>query len=314
MVELYIHVGEAKHFLAWELPEFRKYFNIVEKPDENALLLAFGPDVLEEAAQLPAKARFAVLFPGFNCNPLHNIELRNKQIKIIRQFYTRIFINRGPLEKAYADVDKITLYPFSIDIKKVSFKKYRHQVNSMIHVSSNSPQKDWQRSEDVMRQVGLPYEVFPPRDADKMQIYLEKENKHTYFDRIFSRKKKTLPYGYLSHAATISKYQEYDAFVHIASDIHHELYLDGMYTASLIEAGLTGAIIFWHDTYDVGGYLETVFEVSSDPRVAAQEINSILRNLDVKEWSKRTRAEMLKTFNPQISVRIRAEEMLRLIE
>lgn len=315
MEKLYIHVGQAGHFLTWELPEFKKYFEIVEKPSDDTILLSFGPDVLEEAATLPAKARFAVLFPGFNCNPLHNEELRKKQERIIKKSFTRIFINKGPLQKAYKNLDNVCLYPFSVDIKKVAFKRYRSKIKSFIHVSSNSPQKDWERSEDVMKRIGLPYEVFPPRDSEVMQEYIENDNRQSIFQRMFNTKQnKELPYGYLKHSTTIKKYQEYDAFVHIASDIKHEKYLDGMYTASLIEAGLTGSIIFWHDTYGVGGYLESVFEVSSDPEVAAREIKDIIKTLNVREWSKKTRKEMKEVFNPENSVRIRAEEMLKLVQ
>lgn len=314
MQKLYIHVGQAGHFLTWEIPEFAKYFNIVDKPKNDTILLSFGPDVLEEASKLPAKARFAVLFPGFNCNPLHNKKLREEQIKIIKKSYKRIFINRGPLQKAYDSLDCVTIYPFSIDSKKVTFKRYRTQIKSLIHVSSNSPQKDWERSEDIMKRIGLPYEVFPPRDSNTMQLYLEKDNRIKLVDRFLKRGlKKALPYGYLRHSTTIKKYQTYDAFVHIASDIKHDKYLDGMYTASLIEAGLTGAIIFWHDTYNVGGYLDSVFNVSSDPDTAAKEIQEIIKTLDVREWSKKTRNEMKEVFNPENSVRIRAEEMLRLV-
>lgn len=309
--KLYIHVGQATHFLKWEIPEYKKYFKLVDAPGLDTILLSFGPDVLDAAADLPALARFAVLFPGFNHNPLHDLELRRRQIKIIKKHFTKVFINRGPLEIAYKNVDNVEFYPFSVDIKKVRFKRYRTQLRNLIHVSSNSPQKDWERSEAVMRETQLPYEVFPPRNDTDMSRYMDYDdrmnNKHGL---AFWRKRKELPWGYLSHELTIKKYNEYDAFVHVAKDVRHPKYLDGMYTASLIEAGLTGALIFWHDSYGVGGYLKSVFEVSSDPVRAAAQIKEVASSVNIEEHSKETRKEMLETFNPKSSVKCRADLIL----
>ena len=112
---LYIHVGQATHFLRWEIPEFAKYFTIVDKPDDTTVLLSFGPDVLEEASALPALKRFATLFPGFGHNPTHNLERRKAHHALIKKF-DGVFINPGPLEIAYKGLKNISLYPFSVDI------------------------------------------------------------------------------------------------------------------------------------------------------------------------------------------------------
>jgi hypothetical protein len=108
----------------------------------------------------------------------------------------------------------------------------------------------------------------------------------------------------------IKKYQQYDGFVHVARDIKHPQLIDGKYTASLIEAGVTGAILFWHDTLQLGNSLETVFSLPLNEKSAAAEIMSIRNSLDVRKHSQRTREEMLDTFNVQKSVRIRAERIL----
>ena len=60
--KLSFFTDQATHFLRWEVPYFRKHFDVVSYPGQDVILLAFGPDVLETAARLPALRRVAVLF------------------------------------------------------------------------------------------------------------------------------------------------------------------------------------------------------------------------------------------------------------
>lgn len=307
---LYIHVGQATHFLRWEIPEFAKYFTIVDKPDDTTVLLSFGPDVLEEASALPALKRFATLFPGFGHNPTHNLERRKAHHALIKKF-DGIFINPGPLEIAYKGLENISLYPFSVDIDLIKFKSNRKRINSLVHVSNDGAQKDWQRSEEVMRLTGLKYEVYPPREHEFYQSAVRRNERANKLRKLAGiAQKQYLPYGYVNHEKVIKKYQQYDGFVHVASDVKHPDLLDGKYTASLIEAGLTGAILFWHDTFSLGNGLETVFNLSVEPKEAARQILEIKNSIDVEAHSKRTRQEMIETFNPQDSVLIRAKVIL----
>lgn len=312
---LYIHVRQATHFLKWELSEFEKYFKLVDLPSEETILLSFGPDVLEEASTLPASTRFAVLFPGFRHNPLHNLDNRKLHIRLINEKFNKVFINPGPLEIAYKSLKNIELYPFSVDPGLVKCKTYRRHINSLLHVSSNSPQKDWRRSEQIMKNTKLKYEVYPPRNPHFFEVIQRNNVRKNNVRKIIGLKEKIyLPLGYVNHKTVIKKYQQYDAFVHVAKDIKDPNDgIDGKYTAAFIEAGLTGAILFWHDTYGVGNGLETVFEIPLDPELAAQKILEIRSNLNVLEHSKKTSKEMMRTFNPENSVKIRAQKILESI-
>lgn len=287
--KLYIHTGRATHFLRWELKEFKRHFQLVDEPSINAALLCFGPDVLREASHLPARKRFAVLFPGFGHNPLYNDDLLPSQLKLIEQKYEHVFINKGPLELAYKDLspEKISLYPFSVDISLLGKCKPRTSLQSIIHISNDAPQKDWQRSERIMKKTGLRFEVFPPRNNKKSE--------------------------YVDHQDVIRKYKDYDSFIHVAKDIHDRVHIDGKYTASLIEAGATGAILFWHDTFGLGNDLKTVFELPLDETAAAERIKEVSHNLNVRKHSKRTMREMRKTFNPKRSVAMRARKIKSLL-
>lgn len=311
--KLYIHCNQASHFVKWEIAEFARYFEIIDSPSENTTLMGFGPDVLEESLKLPAQNRFIVLFPGFGHNPLHDKKRREQHRSLIKK-YDGVFINPGPLEIAYAGLKNIHFYPFSIDDKLIGFKRYRKSINSLLHVSSPSPQKDWERSESIMKKTGLSYDVFPPRDNKILQRRVRiNEWKNKIRTSVGVSPKNYLPYGYFSHKETIAQYNSHDAFVHVARDVEDPLYIDGKYTASLIEAGLTGAILFWHDTYGTKNTLGTVFELPLDPSEAAKRIMEVRSTINVYEHSRKTRQEMLDTFGLEKSVRIRADVMLSIL-
>jgi len=314
--KLYIHTGRATHFLSWEIPEFKRHFILVRQPHKDVPLLCFGPDVLREASLLPASKKFAVLFPGFGHNPLYNKELLESQTKIITQKYDHVFINKGPLQIAYKDLpeDKISIYPFSIDTTLFKESRIRSEVKTLLHVSNDAPQKDWKRSEEIMRRTGLSYDVYPPRIENVGEDRVRREAIVNKLRRLWGQKiKQSLPVGYVSHEDVIEKYYNHDGFVHVAQDIHSRVHIDGKYTASFIEAGMSGAILFWHDTFNLGNDLKTVFELPLDPEEAAKRILDIVDGLNVKEHSLATRNEMLETFNPEASVRVRAEKIKSLL-
>lgn len=138
---LTLHVKGATHFLSWELPYFQRYFNVVNAPDATSILFSFGPDVLESGAFLPAKIRVALLFPGFGYSPYHNLIHRFGMRQIIDEYYDLVFVNPGPIYEAFKDCPKLRLCPFSIDVSKVEIRRCRKELNSLLHVSANYPQK-----------------------------------------------------------------------------------------------------------------------------------------------------------------------------
>lgn len=314
--KLFIHVGEAGHFLSWERPIFSKFFDLVDAPSSEAVLLAFGPDVIESGAHLPALARVGYILPGFGYNPVYNLPLRSRMREIAGKHYGKIFINPGPLELAYGDMDNVVLCPFGICADVIGFAGYRSSLNSLLHVSHDSPQKDWQRSRRVMQLTGLEYEVFPPRKTwiEKRAIkYKRRCNKIS--TRLIKRPvfEGFEDSGYVSHQQIVEKYQSHDAFVHVAKDVKSPIYIDGKYTAALLEAGMTGAILFWHDTFSLGNGFETIFSLPLDPRLAAEEILNIRQSLNVRLHSQRTREEMLAKVSADVSVAFRCEKILSLI-
>ena len=306
--KLSVFTGQATHFLRWEVPYFRKHFDVVSHPGHDVVLLAFGPDVLETAARLPALRRVATLFPGFGCNPYHNLEYRAKALSAIESSYDLVFVNPGPLAEAYKSSEKVITCNFTIDTKMIKCKKLRKSIDSLIHVSADYPQKDWQRSELIMKLTSLPYAVLPPRSSTDYSYLTSMERRLNRYIRALGLTSpfRTMPAGYVPHSVVAKKYQQYDGFVHVAEEIPDAIYLDGKYTASLLEAGVTGAILFWHDTLGLGNDLETVFDLPVDPEAAASQILEIRRSLNVEQHSRMTRDEILEKYDPARSIEFRA--------
>lgn len=311
---LYIHVKEATHFLSWELPLWAEHFDLVPAPGPDVHVVAFGPDVIFEASEMPARARFAVLFPGFGLNPVHNHPLRHRQLETLSSRYSEAFINRGPLEIAYRELDNIRIFPFSVDTGRIPFRP-RTRLDSVLHASADFPQKDVARNVAVLRATGLPFEVFPPRPR---KFFGENPLGRRLDDAghaatAFARGKWQRFTGgighpaYRSHEELIRRYLAHDAFVHVAADIGHPLYLDGKYTATLAEAALSGALIFWHDTFGLGNQFSTVFDVPKDPAAAAAEIRAARTGIDIETHSRATREEFLFAFDPRRSLVARAD-------
>jgi hypothetical protein len=313
--KLSFFTGQAAHFLRWEVPYFRKRFDLVSYPGHDVILLAFGPDVLETATRLPALRRLAMLFPGFGCNPYHNLEYRAKALSIIESFYDLVFVNPGRLAEAYKSSDKVMPCNFSIDTKMIKCARLRKSINSLIHVSADYPQKDWQRSELVMKMTSLPYEVFPPRSSTGWSFMARVKKRLNWCSRALGWPVpfRTMPAGYVPHSVVAKKYQQYDGFVHVAAEIPHAVCIDGKYTAALLQAGVTGAILFWHDTLGLGNDLETVFDLSVDPTAAASQILEIRSGLNVVRHSRMTRDEILEKHDPARAVEFRAIKMKELL-
>lgn len=307
--KLHIHCGLATHFLRWEMPHWDREFELVAEPSEEADLLCFGPDAIWEAANLPARRRIAYLFPGFSCNPVHNKRLRHETLEALESAFHLVLINPGPLQLTYGHLPQVRLCPFSIDTSIVRPRRFRTEINRLIHISNDCPQKDHARSMRVMHLTGLARELFPPRDADYVDPF---ELDRMYINRHLADsgqdvQLQVMPPGYVPHRRIIEKYHENDGFVHIAGEIHDPMFLDGKYTATLLEAGLTGAILFWHDTFSLGNDFETIFALPKEPGLAAKKLLEIRGHLDVEAHSRSTSEEILDRCDPVRSVAIRSE-------
>lgn len=309
---LHIHVGAARHFLAWELPHFEHYFTLVDRPSHSVPVMVFGPDVITSGSELPSSKRFLVQYPGFGHNPLHDQSVREADLKLIDERYDLVFVNPGPLEIAYAASDRTRIFPVSINVGLIGRSRLRprERLDSLLHVSSRTAQKDWQRSASIMKKSGLVHEVFPPiDDTVRLEMGLRSHRRAALARRIGIRLD-VMPLGYVSHVETIAKYRAYDGFVHVARDVRHPTMIDGKYTAALMEAAATGAITFWHDTLSLGNDFETIFDVPEGTDAAAEFIAETRDSINIHRHSADTAAEMREKADPARSVRVRAEQML----
>jgi len=310
-IKLYIHAVQATHFLRWEIPYFKKYFEMVERPQQDAVLFAFGADALATGANLPARIRAVLLLPGFGYHPYHDLIQRYEMQCIVDKHYDIVFANPGPIAEAFKNHPKLRICPLSIDTDNITMYRFRKSINSLIHISADSPQKDWKRSRDTMKLTGLKYEVFPPRN-NNLVYHATRWIRGKLSERNLIHVSPLFQAGYVEHNKVIKKYLQYDGFVHIAGETPPVA--DGKYTATLLEAGLTGSILFWHDTLGLGNDFETIFSLPKDPRTAANEILNIRKSIDVEAHSRRTVEEIREKASPDKSVRLRFELISEMIE
>lgn len=116
------------------------------------------------------------------------------------------------------------LFPVSIEVDLIAPSKneYRTRLDSLVHGSSRTAQKDWERSASAMKKTALASEVFPPTDVSVLlQKHRRAHRRAAVLRAVGLRAQNPLPLGYAGHAETIAKYREHDGFVHVAQDARH---------------------------------------------------------------------------------------------
>lgn len=305
--KLHLVVKGATHFLNYELPYFRRYFEIVPQPGPDVIVFAYGPDAFDIPPTLPARLRVAYVLPGFALSPLYDEARRAHLLQTIESGYDLVFTNPGPIHEALKSSPKVVTHLFAAKVSIADAFRPRTAINSLVHISGEQPQKDSARSQQVMQQTGLRHEVFPPRKA-----YTPLQRRMFRFRRWLRAHNLPAPLflhpSYVRHSTVVRKYREYDGFVHVAGEVPP--YSDGKYTATLLEAGLTGAILFWHDTLGLGNDFETIFDLPLDPSAAAACILEIRDSLDVARHSRQTRDEIRAKCDPDAITRFRYEQIV----
>lgn len=308
--KLHLIVRGATHFLNYERPYFEKYFDLVSRPGPDTIIFAYGPDAFDVPPTLPARLRVAYVLPGFAVSPLYDEARRTHLLDTIETSYDLVFTNPGPIYEALKSSPKVITHLFAAKVSIADRFRARTAINTLIHVSGEQPQKDSARSKEIMALTGLPHELYPPRHP-----YTARDKRMHRFRRWLQRHELPAPLflhpNYVRHATVINKYLEYDGFVHVAGEVPP--YSDGKYTASFLEAGLTGAILFWHDTLGLGNDFETVFDLPLDPPAAARRILEIRNSINVEQHSRATSEEIREKADPEKVTRFRYEKIMELL-
>lgn len=305
--KLHLVVRGATHFLNYERPYFEKYFDLVSQPGPDTVVFGYGPDAFDIPPTLPARLRVAYVLPGYGPSPLYDEDRRAHLLDVIERSYDLVFANPGPIDEALKSSPKVVTHLFAVKADIARHFRPRATLDSLVHISGEQPQKDSGRNAEIMDLTGLRHELFPPRTAyTPMQQRMHRLRK--WLQRHHLPSPLFLHPNYVRHSKVIRKYLEYDGFVHIAREVPP--YSDGKYTASFLEAGLTGAILFWHDTLGLGNDLETVFDLPLDPPAAARRILEIRDSLDVPAHSRRTSEEIRTKFDPEAITRFRYEQIV----
>ena len=267
--KLYIRIVACEYWLSWVTPELAKLFDIVDEPSPDVAMLAYGQDSAQEAlrSKVPSRVRVATFLPGitWHPNPVEDAE-SNKVCRYVARQYDVLFVNPGPLELAFADMAncKVILPSYDVDIR---FRR-RMDIGYLLHAGVPTPQKNRVRNIEIMRKTGLDWDV-QPRSTNR------------------------LPRRELVH-----RYLAADAVIQVSRKTGLREYLEGKYTACMMEAGATGAILFWHDVWGLGSDFDCIVPIPNTSKEAAAVILETAEG-DVEALSAATSAEIRKKCHPR---------------
>jgi hypothetical protein len=278
-------VGQIENFhFSWMNDEFRKHFReviVTSNPwfpaNEDDVLLVNA--CLGSFYNLACKRKFGILLPGFGFHPYKRPEQFN-EMKPVFAKYDAIFCDEAPVGEAVKrdgtckNFHYVPICANSCDFKKT---RKREKFRKIIQVASHGAEKGRDVSKQAMKL--LPYECeLIPRDNE------------SYFQR--------------SQEQMIASYQEADGFLHPGRvGPAPGYFVDAKYTVSLIEAALSGCIIFWHDAMNHGNSMETVFEVSLDPKEIADKIQQVVGSIDLDAHSTKTANEFRDKYSTENNVK-----------
>jgi hypothetical protein len=285
-------IGQIENFhFSWMNDEFRKYFREVIVTS-TPYCPAREDDVLMVNAcmgsfqDFPCKRKFGILLPGFSFHPFKRPE-QFSEMKPMFVKYDAIFCDEAPVGAAVKrDGTCKNFHYVPISANSYDFKKTRKRdkFRKIIQVASHGPEKGRDVSKQAMMLMPYKWELIPGDTED-------------YFQR--------------SQAQMIATYQEADGFLHPGKvGPAPGYFVDGKYTVSLIEAGLSGCIIFWHDAMGHGNSMETVFEVSLNPREIAARVQEVVGSIDLDAHSTKTAEEFRNKYSVENTVKKMMDIML----
>lgn len=284
------------HFNKWEKHLFKKYFREVvyhSLEDDPKCEVIKKDDVLFVYAMITlynhvkCDNKFGIFYPGFGFNPFKN---REKALKSGYLFdkYDAIFMNEGPIWETFKQFPNAILVQYSCDPNIFKKTRQRDTFKKIIQVAGKiGPFKGRHISTEVFKL--LPYESeLVPADSD--------------------------PVMYIPWERLPEIYQNADGF--LSPNLigpPPEYQIDAKYQVSLIEAGMSGCIIFWHDCMGLGNSMETVFEIPSDPAGISQKIQEVVGSIDLEKHSALTAQEFYEKGNMHDATKYKVDIMKKFL-
>jgi len=267
---LIIAQREGFHF-SWMNSAFRDYYREVvvisdaaypAREDDVLLVNAF----LGDFRHLKCCQKFGILYPGFGFHPYKRPE-QFQEMKVLFSEYDAIFCNDGPVWEAVkrdGTCRHFHLVPFCANSHDFKKTRKRDKFRRIIQVAARYEYKGRHVSKQAMEMMPYEWELIPEEDGE----------------------------WYVPYESLPALYQGADGFIHpnmIGSP--PGCYIDGKYSASTCEAGLSGCIIFWHDAMNLGNDMETVFEISLDPKEISEKVQDVVSSIDLDRHSDKTAEE-----------------------
>jgi hypothetical protein len=271
--------------------EFRKYFREVVVTS-NPWHPAVDDDVLLVNACLGSffnvtcKRKFGILLPGFGFHPYKRPE-QVVEMKWVFEKYDAVFCDEAPVGEAIkreGTCKNFHYVPISVNSNVFKKTRKRDKFRKIIQVASHGAEKGRDVSREAMKLMPYKWELIPG-------------DTESYFLRTLEQ--------------MVASYQEADGFLHPGKiGPAPGYFVDGKYTVSLIEAAMSGCIIFWHDAMNHGNSMETVFEVSLNPQEIAARVQEVVGTIDLDQHSTKTAEE----FRNKYGIENTVKKMMDVIE
>ena len=291
MIDKRLIIGQIENFhFSWMNGEFGKYFKEVVVTS-NPWFPARKDDVLLANAALGSfqrmecRLKFGIMLPGFGFHPFKNPE-QFEALKPTFARYDAVFCDEAPVwEAARRDgtcrnFHKVPICANSRDFRKT---RKRSEFRRVLQVASHGSEKGRDVARKAMALMPYEWEQVPAEGRE-----------------YFSVPQSEMP----------GVFQRADGFLHPGRVGDPPGYwTDAKYTVSLIEAGMSGCVVFWHDAMGVGNSMETVFEVSLDPAEIAERVKEVAGSIDLDAHSERTSREFTAKHSIENTVKAKMEVM-----
>lgn len=295
MINKRLIIGQIENFhFSWMNEEFKKYFKEVIVTS-NPWLPVMEDDVLLVNAclgsfhDMKCKHKFGILLPGFGFHPYMHPE-QFDAMKHMYPKYDAIFCDEAPVGAAVArdgTCKNFHIVPICCNSHVYKKTRVRDKFKRIIQVASCGHEKGRDISRAAMQLMPYEWELYP---------------------------KETQLYGSIPIGHMVDIFQNADGFLHPSKIGPPPGYwTDAKYTVSLIEAGMSGCIIFWHDIMKHGNSMETVFEVSLNPLEIAERIQEVVGSIDLEKHSQKTSEEFRNKHSIENTVKKKMDIMMQFI-
>lgn len=295
MINKKLIIAQIENFhFSWMNEEFKKYFKEVVVVSSNSypaneddILLA--NTCLGSFQDYPTKLKFGIVLPGFSFHPFNHPE-HVEALKPCLSKYDAVFCDEAPVGYSFqrnGTIKNFHIVPICCNTRDFKKTRVRDKFKRIIQVASHGSEKGRFEAKAAMKLLPYEWQQYP---GDTENYFKIPQNE---MPNIFQNADGFLQPGRIGDPPG--------------------RFMDAKYTVSLIEAGLSGCIIFWHDVMGIGNSMKTVFEVPLNPKGMAERIKDVVSSIDLEKHSILTAEEFREKHSIENTVRAKMEIIQRFL-